>query len=101
VTINEEDLNVIGISSICFTNRGVEDMSTRKPPRDEDVGNDAMVAAVFRALGGFAEAPEEKLKAVIRAGEKAEAILLLIQELESPVTESRYLREQPFRASYF
>jgi hypothetical protein len=37
------------------------------------VDNDAMVTAIFRAVADFAELPEEKLKAIIRAGKIAGA----------------------------
>ena len=53
--------------------------------------NDAMVAAVFKALGDFAEAPGEKLRAVSRAGEMAEAFLLLINH----GTEDTHCRKPP------
>jgi hypothetical protein len=47
--------------------------------------NRAMVSAIFGAVADFAEPAEEKLKAVIRAGEIAQAFLTVANARTSPL----------------
>jgi hypothetical protein len=49
--------------------------------------NRAMVSAIFGAVADFAEPAEEKLKAVIRAGEIAEAFLAGASARASPFAQ--------------
>jgi hypothetical protein len=58
-------------------------MVLRRPARERNtvmVGSDAMVTAVFKAVAGFAELPEAKLKAIALAGEIAAAFCRLSRE---------------------
>ena len=47
------------------------------------VDNDAMVTAIFRAVADFAEVPERKLKAIIRAGKIAGAFCYQASEQDA------------------
>jgi hypothetical protein len=52
---------------------------------DAPVENSTMVSAIFGAVADFAEPAEEKLKAVIRAGQIAEAFLAGANARASPL----------------
>ena len=57
-----------------------------KPDRpDAPAENSTMVSAIFGAVADFAEPAEEKLKAVIRAGQIAEAFLAGANARASPL----------------
>jgi hypothetical protein len=52
---------------------------------DAPADNSTMVSAIFGAVADFAEPAEEKLKAVIRAGQIAEAFLAGANARPSPL----------------
>ena len=65
---------------------------------DTMVEDSAMVSAILGAVANFAESPEEKLKAVIRAGKIAAAFLSCAGDGTSPPTsDTKILRRNRFK----
>ena len=56
--------------------------------RGKRAGSDAMLTAIFGALADFAETPDKKLSAIIRAGKIAEAFCSPVTDPQGPSTEA-------------